>query len=181
MIKYLYDSFAKKWYRGGSIFFYSDPHFGDEEMIRIRGISDEEQVKRINSVVGKCDTIIFLGDIGHVEYIKKIRGYKVLVMGNHEKGATNYREYFEEVYEGVLTISNKILLSHEPVHFEYAINIHGHTHSSEKRSASGLNMSAEAINYTPERLSKIIESGIFKNVPDIHRTTIEIAKEKKEK
>lgn len=98
MYKGLYDKFSN-WFRGGNIWLYSDPHFSDKDM-EYRGISDDEQVRRINSKVGKNDTIIFLGDIGNVEYIKKIRGYKVLFMGNHDKGATNYKkkvEYFPPI------------------------------------------------------------------------------------
>ena len=98
MIKHIYDELAKRWYRGGSIFIYSDTHFNDAEVSTIRKnyIGDLEQVKRINSKVGKNDTIIFLGDIGDIEFIKKIRGYKVLVMGNHDKGASNYKRVIKK-------------------------------------------------------------------------------------
>lgn len=97
MYKGLYDKFSN-WFRGGNIWLYSDPHFGDKDMKEVRKnyISDEEQIKRINSKVGKNDTIIFLGDIGNIECIKKIRGYKVLFMGNHDKGATNYKRVVKE-------------------------------------------------------------------------------------
>ena len=214
MIKGLYDSFAKRWYHGGSIWFYSDPHFGDEEMkyLRKNYIDDEEQVKRINSKIGKNDTIIFLGDIGDVEFIKKIRGYKVLVMGNHDKGASNYqkqvekisklesemteedRRYkwtlvdttphgclyertitnnlFDEVYEGILIIGEKIVLSHERVDFRFCFNIHGHEHLGTHKGKNHLNVCAEQINYTPINLSKLIKSGMFKDVEDIHRVAI---------
>ena len=67
MYKHLYDKF-KNWYdNNATIYLYSDPHFSDHEMpwIRTNYISDEEQVMRINSKVGKNDTIIFLGDIGN--------------------------------------------------------------------------------------------------------------------
>ena len=94
MTQVLYDIFEKAWKKtnSSSIWLYSDPHFGDADLWGIRQITPEEQVKRINSKVGKHDTIIFLGDIGDVEYIKKIRGYKVLILGNHDKGATNYKK-----------------------------------------------------------------------------------------
>lgn len=97
MYKGLYDKF-KNWFRGGNIWLYSDPHLCDEEMkyIRKNYIGDEEQIKNINSKVGKNDTIIFLGDIGNIEYIKKIRGYKILIMGNHDSGATNYQRVVKE-------------------------------------------------------------------------------------
>lgn len=82
-----------------NLFVYSDPHFADPEMVYLRKnyIGDEEQVKRINSVVGKKDAIIFLGDIGDVEWVKKIRGYKILVMGNHDSGKTNYQRKVEMI------------------------------------------------------------------------------------
>ena len=123
----LYDTLAEKWIKlGGTIWIYSDPHFSDIESYKLRGllnvpddlvfakeqgesrpydlyieerlkVLDEMQVKRINSKVGKNDTIIFLGDIGDLEFVKKIKGYKVLIMGNHDKGASNYKRVIEHV------------------------------------------------------------------------------------
>ena len=57
-----------------TIWFYSDPHFYDEDIFFLRSdfVSDEEQIKRINSKVGKKDVIIILGDIGEVEPVKRI-------------------------------------------------------------------------------------------------------------
>lgn len=99
MNKYLYDTFAARWYRGGSIWVYSDPHFADPEMpyIRKNYIGDDEQVKRINSCVGKNDTLIILGDIGDVSFIQKLRGYKVLIMGNHDSNANSYKRVKESL------------------------------------------------------------------------------------
>lgn len=103
MYKHLYDVF-KKWHctdgkNHNAIYIYSDTHFADEEMKHLRKdyIGDEEQIKRINSKVGKNDTLIILGDIGDTSFVKKLRGYKVLIMGNHDKGATNYQRKIEEV------------------------------------------------------------------------------------
>lgn len=89
---WLYDKFAN-WCEKGNVWFYSDPHFDDPDM-NWRNISSEEQVRRINSKVGKNDTIVFLGDIGNADWIKKVKGYKVLVMGNHDEGASNFRRLF---------------------------------------------------------------------------------------
>ena len=175
MIKGLYNSFAERWYRGGSVWFYSDPHFGDEEMkyLRKNYISDDEQVKRINSKLGKNDTIIFLGDIGDTSFIKKIKGYKVLVMGNHDAGRSNYEPFFNEIYEGILIIGPKIVLSHEPIDMRFCFNIHGHDHSGFYKSENHLNVCAEHIDYTPINLTKLIKEGRFKNIEDIHRVTID--------
>ena len=85
----LYKPF-EHWFHGGSVYFYSDPHFGDAEVAKKRGISDAEQLKKINSVLNKNDTIVLCGDIGDTTWVRKIRGYKVLIMGNHDKGRTKY-------------------------------------------------------------------------------------------
>jgi calcineurin-like phosphoesterase family protein len=169
-IKHLYHSF-KHWYRGGTIFFYSDPHFSDAEAngFRANPITDEEQVKSINSVMGKKDTIIILGDIGNPEFLKQIKGYKVLLLGNHDKGASFYKDYVDEVFEGPLMISHKILLTHEPVDFKYAYNIHGHDHSKTTfQDNKHLNICAEHINYKPIKLKEIVISGKLSKIPDIH-------------
>ena len=142
--------------------------------LRKNYIGDEEQIKRINSKIGKYDTLVVLGDVGDVEWVRKIRGYKVLVMGNHDKGASNYKGIFNEVYEGALMIAPNIILSHEPVEFPFARNIHGHTHGKW----DAFNMCAEFINYTPVPLSYFVKWG-FKDIPDIHRETIDGAIERK--
>ena len=186
MYKHIYDSF-KHWYRGGQIYFYSDPHFNDPEskLLRRNYISDEAQVKRINSKISKNETIIILGDVGDIEFVKKIRGYKVLIMGNHDKGASNYRRnenngLFDEVYEGALIISEKIILSHEPLNIPHMLNIHGHVHNPcGIQDNFHINMCAENIDYTPVCLKHIIESGALRKIKSIHRTTIDNAAENK--
>lgn len=182
----LYEIFDKAWNKGGVIYFYSDPHFNDTDMVHLRHnyIGDEEQVACINKVVGKKDTIVFLGDIGDTDFIKKVRGYKVLIMGNHDKGASNYKRaivdgvdnhLFDEVYSGPLMISDKILLSHEPINLPYVLNIHGHDHSGWHKIPHGLNVCAELINYFPVPLTKIMKSGMLNKVDDIHRCAIDMA------
>lgn len=235
MYKSLYDCFAHWFNNGrGQVYFYSDPHFSDEEMKHLRAnyIGDEEQVKRINSKIGKCDTLVILGDVGNTDWVRKIRGRKILVMGNHDSGASNYirrikmvenrsdfcpkcgktvtRDYatlascgpdyawcnkcgtvkpeedkyednhlFDEVYEGPVFISEKILLSHEPIDSPYALNIHGHDHSKRTYNDDHhLNMCAENIDYTPVSLKDIVRSGALKKIDSIHRVTIDTATER---
>ena len=51
----------------------------------------------MNSKCGRKDTFICLGDIVDVEYVRKIRAkYKILICGNHDRGASNYerKQYF---------------------------------------------------------------------------------------
>lgn len=205
MYKHLYDKFSD-WYRGGTIYFYSDPHFNDKEAQTFRKnyIGDDAQVKSINSVLGKNDTLIILGDIGDVEYVRKLRGYHVLIKGNHDAGSFNYKRrvgfidrshlcedgkyhwadkdngLFDEVYEGPLWISERIILSHEPLPLTCALNIHGHDHAGQVRpDIYHLNFCAELINYRPVPLKWVIENGFLKPIDSLHRITIDRATEKK--
>ena len=191
---YLYDIFRHWECTDGrhknSVWFISDPHFNDAEAKEFRRnyIGDDELVKSINRKVNKNDTLVILGDIGNIEFIKKLRGYKVLIKGNHDSGVSNYRRFqhclvdyyeiidthlFDEVYEGTLQISPKIILSHEPVEYKYCFNIHGHDHSNAYKKEHHLNVCCELINYTPVSLKDIVTSGKLKHIPDIHREAIE--------
>lgn len=101
MIQGLYKIFDH-WHREGTLFIYSDPHFNDPDLKKgIDRPSADELIQKINSKVGRKDTIVILGDICDIEYVKKIRGYKVLIMGNHDAGRTNYercwwKEWFDK-------------------------------------------------------------------------------------
>ena len=217
------------WHAEGTLWIYSDPHFDDMDLAA--GLSNrpsaEEQVKMINSKVGKKDTIIFLGDIGNVEWVRKIRGYKILIMGNHDAGRTNYERkkehemfvgdydeaaviaamkdkypnhryeaqenwgfhapfewldayadnmLFDEVYEGPVMISEKLILSHEPVDIPWAFNIHGHIHDPRhKNDKRHLNVCADVIGYTPINMNQFMKSGALSHIETIHRQTIDIA------
>ena len=90
----LYDIFQERWGQSQSCYIYSDPHFSDEDLecgIRNRP-SDEEQIKNINSGAGRKDTLIILGDVGNIECVRQLRaGRKILIMGNHDTGATKYK------------------------------------------------------------------------------------------
>lgn len=89
------------WHQEGTLWIYSDPHFNDPDLKKgIERPSADELVQKINSKVGRKDTIVILGDIYDIEYIKKIRGYKVLIMGNHDSGRTNYeRQKWTKIFD----------------------------------------------------------------------------------
>ena len=88
---------------------------------------------------------------------------------------------FDEVYEGALMIAPNIILSHEPIDFPYAVCFSGHNHANNNQNPNIINFCAEHINYTPIALKDIINSGVLKNVSDIHRETIDNARERKER
>lgn len=242
----LYEPF-EKWYHGGTIWLYSDPHFQkDREMEEFFGwVTAEERLERINKYVTKHDTFICLGDVGdRLDLISKIKcDYKVLITGNHDKGDANYKRrilecgicyseqeakdilrdgnihtlsignvnpesyekrvnihgkeffllkadnhLFDEIYNGPLFISDKILLSHERIDLPFCINIHGHEHCAESWfdlvgietvigmvQTASFNIAADVVDFKPIRLDEIVNKYPLKNVPNIHRITIDNA------
>lgn len=79
-------------------FFTSDTHFGHRNILRLsnrpfRDIEhhNETLVENWNSVVEPDDTVIHLGDVAlgpiheSLQYIKRLNGYKILVVGNHDR------------------------------------------------------------------------------------------------
>lgn len=185
MIKTLYPIF-QHWSKTGSVWILSDLHFDDPDtkLMDPNWIDPEEQIRIINKKVMPNDTFICLGDIGNFTHIKDIRAkYKVLIMGNHDKNKTKLAEYFDEIYEGPLFISQKILLSHEPIVLPFVLNIHGHCHNRQEEypeNFNHLNLATNIVEFTPVNLKEIIKNGISK-IQNIHRITIESAKKRKER
>ena len=93
MLPYIYDKF-QHWAKDGAVWIYSDPHFGDEDLAcGVPGRPDDEaHIKAINSCAGRKDTLVILGDVGNLDAVRKLRAArKVLIMGNHDAGATKYK------------------------------------------------------------------------------------------
>lgn len=179
MIKGLYQ-FAEKWSEKGSVWIIADTHFDDADckLMDPGWISPQEHLSNIKKYVHKNDTLIHLGDVGNPEYMKEIPGYKVLILGNHDFTATKFKPYFDEIYEGPLMISRKIILSHEPIYISWAFNIHGHNHGSViEGDVYHLNLASNVCNYTPVSLGALIKSGKFADIKNIHRITIDRAGE----
>lgn len=246
MKKGLYNNIADRWIgpKTTMVYVYSDPHFGDEEISKVRFSqltveeADEYQIKQINAKVGRFNTLVLLGDIGDLECVKRLKGYrKILIMGNHDEGnAANYERVideittfnsenlteqdraeilanadrimkdpaeveklgfvrhfrqkvednhlFDEVYEGPLMVSDRLILSHEPIDNlpSFFFNVHGHDHSGSARDIEHyLNVCAEHINYTPVPLLSLLKEGLVSKVESIHRETIDKATERKQK
>lgn len=103
MLPGIYDTFQHWGEKHQSVWIISDPHFNDDELVEgIKGRpSAEEQIKKINAKCGRRDTLICLGDVGDIECVRKLRAeYKILIMGNHDAGASNYkRKVINKVYD----------------------------------------------------------------------------------
>lgn len=131
-------------------FFTSDTHFGHNNIIKYssRPFVDYDEmdwkiVDNWNSVIGDVDVVYHLGDVAMGpsdrwdNIMKSLNGYKVLVVGNHdrifsaekarqrEKWDEKYHEWFDEVfdnYEG-LKLSNGTFVNLS--HFPYDGDSHG--------------------------------------------------------
>lgn len=184
----VYKTFTDRWAKYQTVWIISDTHFGEDDLKEAfpERPSDEELVKRINKRVGKKDVLIHLGDTGDLEWIRKLHGYKVLTMGNHDTSVEKCREVFDEVYEGPLSLGEKLVLSHEPIYFSIGYrtcpfyNIHGHLHYGNPRDfIYHKNLCCDVSSYEPFHLNSFLKNGGLKHVKSIHRQTIDIATERK--
>ena len=181
----LYDIFRERWERFQTAHIISDTHFGDKDLqanIKDRP-NDEDYVKLINSKVGKNDLLICLGDVGDIECARRLKGYKILIAGNHDAGMSNYKDIFDEVYAGALIVGEKLILSHEPVDVPWAFNIHGHVHSGAPMSDERhFNVCGEARKcYEPVNLNQFMKAGFMAKIQTIHRDIIDKATERARK
>jgi len=179
MIKTLYPIF-QHWSDGGAVWFISDTHFDDADcrLMDPDWLTPKEHLKRINHLVKKNDTVVHLGDVGNPKYIHWMDGKrKILILGNHDAGASNFKDYFDEIYSGPLIIAEKIILSHEPIDVPWALNIHGHNHGNSAQDERHLNCASNVAGYLPINLKEVILSGALKRIDSIHRLAINEAKE----
>lgn len=165
------------------VYFISDLHLGHKSILNFspdRGGTDMEShsewlVDQWNSVVTKQDLVWVLGDVcfdaAHMAYLKKMRGTKHLILGNHDKFTLKeYFQYFNKVhgfkkYKGAW-------LSHAPIHdgsLRKGINIHGHLHANSVKTydftIDGMipdkryfNVSVEPLNGIPVSYEQILKT-----------------------
>lgn len=184
MIESLYKPF-QKWAEKGAIYCVADLHLGQSEDLRQaypNRPSDEELVKLINTQTGKNSTLLVLGDIGtDLNLISKLRANITLIRGNHDHLADYYKDVVTEYYEGMLMISPKILLSHEPFITPYTINISGHNHNGPHIQDRIVNTCIDVMNYKVLNLNQFVKSGKLKECENIHQETVNKATERKAK
>ena len=125
-----------------NIFLISDIHFDHENILNFTnrpydnvGDMNEDIIEKWNRVVDKRDTVICLGDWGmsssSYKFAHRLKGYKRLVMGNHDTGSLKHLlPYFGSVH-GSLS-KRGMLLTHMPVmmdkYHSYHCVVHGHIH-----------------------------------------------------
>lgn len=187
MINCLYDIFKFKWSATGSVWLVSDTHFDDADcqFMDPDWPAPADHIAKIKKKVHKNDTFIHLGDVGNPEWIDEIKcNNKILITGNHDKPYKMYR-HFNDVYTGPLFISNKIVLSHEPIATNgIFFNIHGHIHRDDAeaelyKDGEHLNLASNMFNYDVLSLGKFVEEGNLSSITHIHRKTIDDATNRK--
>lgn len=163
-----------------NIFFTSDLHFGHANIIRLAGrpfTSVEEMdaymIKKWNEVVGQEDVVFVLGDFAYkgnhsaLHYLDQLKGYKVLVVGNHDSTGPELVAW-DAVYNGYKEIRLKkknFVLSHYPITswngaFKDTVLLYGHVHASGKdwekvELPNAHNVNVEFHNYTPINIKDI--------------------------
>lgn len=115
---------------------------------------------------------------------KKYPNFKITIRPKYHKYVMPFISYptivdnllFDEVYEGPLFIGKKLLLSHEPIDIDCALNIHGHCHNLPSFSYGNYhyNVCSNAIGYEPVNLKDIINSKKYRYIEDIHRQVINV-------
>lgn len=88
---------------------------------------------------------------------------------------------FDEVFSGPIMVSEKLILSHEPIeNCDWCMNIHGHTHDRNiVNDDYHFNVCADVINYTPINFNKWMKEGHLAKVKSLHRQTIDEATDRR--
>lgn len=157
----------------------SDTHFGHANILTFKGQNglpirggfhnvhemDEYMIERWNATVKPCDKIYHLGDLtmhrdlsSIASIMFRLNGHKRLVRGNHDVAPTKqYLQWFDEIYAS--RVLDRMILTHIPIHPEslgrFKANIHGHIHERKSFGPQYVNVSVEAIDYTPVALETI--------------------------
>ena len=157
----------------------ADTHFGHEKIIAYESRPcssvaemDSMLIRNWNATVGDDDKVFFLGDFAFAsagriqEILRVLRGYKVMVLGNHDRDRSVswwLEAGFAEVSAYPIVVDEFFILSHEPMYIStnmpYA-NIFGHVHSNPMYATvtpQSFCVCAERINFTPIDFEEVKE------------------------
>ncbi|KQX64667.1 metallophosphoesterase [Paenibacillus sp. Root444D2] len=158
-------------------YFISDHHFGHSSIIdfEARPFADADEMSATmitnwNAVVSQEDKVFHLGDFSFLNkertkaIVSELNGYKILILGNHDRGRSRtwwLEVGFDEVSEYPIIYKNFFFLSHEPMYMNKQmpyVNVHGHIHSQKYEGRHYFNVSVEHWDYTPVSFEQIRDS-----------------------
>jgi calcineurin-like phosphoesterase family protein len=159
-----------------TVFVISDTHFGHANMLSFTGLDgqrvrsfesveamDEHIVARWNAVVRPRDHVYHLGDVAMrkdgLAMVSRLNGHKRLIPGNHD--IFEVKDYlaagFQKIYG--MRVLDGWLMTHIPIHPEslgrFRGNVHGHIHERPSPEGRYINVSVEAVAYTPVALETL--------------------------
>lgn len=133
---------------------------------------DQVLIDNWNLSVKRNDIVYHLGDVSFYnrqktkEIISQLNGYKILILGNHDRGrsVSFWKDVgFYEVYTKPIRLDYFYYFSHEPVILEEKYddlmhaNYHGHLHSKNMKDRRYTCLSVEQIDYKPISLEELKE------------------------
>ena len=151
------------------VFVISDLHLSHENMAKHRGFNSIEEhdnliISNWNKTVTKRDVVYVLGDITMETpkpyyLLDKLNGIKKIVGGNHDL-PQHITELLKHVHSFCGMYKYKgFMLTHCPIHeseiHRFRKNIHGHVHELSLPDSRYINVSCEAVNYTPILISEL--------------------------
>ena len=169
-----------------TIYLIADLHFGSKSIIRYENRPFKNVVEmdscligNWNATVSEEDSVYVLGDFSFYseeqdqEILSKLKGNKILIMGNHDTHRTpaQWRNLgFSECSPWPIILNEFFILSHEPMYINTNMpygNFYGHIHSNSsyknvsKQSAC---VCVERIHYTPVSLECLIKQMKEENI-----------------
>ena len=168
----------------GSIYWWSDQHFGHENIIKYcarpfenKDEMSEKLFENYCQKVTPSDLVIFGGDFmmankeRGLHFLRKMPGKKIQVLGNHDFGHKKKELFylfedsdFDYVVDSLTVEENGVtyFVSHYPLRSSLipkgVKNIHGHIHDMKIKGDLHLNMSSEIIGYKPVDLVELISA-----------------------
>ncbi len=160
-----------------NIFVISDTHFGRENIykfeteagIRVRpeftsaAEGDAEMIRRWNATIRPQDHVYHLGDVAmrkeHLTLVQHLAGKKRLIPGNHD--IFEVKDYLAAGFQKICgyRVLDGWIMSHIPIHPDslgrFRGNVHGHIHERPSSAGRYINVSVEAIAYTPIPLASL--------------------------
>lgn len=151
------------------IYYTGDLHFGHQNVIKFdnRPFADLDEMERVlinnwNARVQTGDTVYILGDFCYRNdkaakwYLQKLKGHKILIIGNHDGKTLQDSEvtkYFDEIRSmmHVTDGDKQICLCHFPIaewngYFRGSWHIYGHIHNRKNETYEFMRTKEHALN-----------------------------------